>query len=88
MSASDETQGGTPTTQDLKSAFKAFKKRLKLMQLDAESSLAGGPLSGGKRSEIVAIAPPGQFPQAVWDELVKQGKLRKAGRGLYELAGD
>jgi hypothetical protein len=77
---------GAPTPQDLKAAFKAFKKRLKLTRLDAESGLGGGPLSGGKRSEIVAITPPNQFPQAVWDELVRQGKLKKAGHGTYELA--
>jgi hypothetical protein len=88
MSTSDETQGGTPGAQDLKAAFKAFKRRLKLARLDAESSIAGGPLSGGKRSEIVAITPPDEFPQAVWDELVKQGRLKKSGRGLYELAGE
>jgi hypothetical protein len=88
MSTSDETQGGKPTSQELKSAFKAFKKRLKLMRLDAESSIAGGPLSGGKKVEIVAMAPPSEFPQAVWDELVKQGRLKKAGHGLYELGGD
>lgn len=80
------TDEPTPTPQDLKAAFKAFKKRLKLTRLDAESGLGGGPLSGGKRSEIVAITPPNQFPQAVWDELVRQGKLKKAGRGTYELA--
>ena len=33
----------------------------------------------------MAIAPPNQFPQAVWDELVKQGKLKKGGQGTYEL---
>ena len=74
-----------PTPQDVKSAFKAFKKRLKLTQLDAESKIAGGPLSSGRGSGIVAIAPPSQFAQAVWDELVKQGKLKKAGGGTYEL---
>ena len=36
-------------------------------------------------ADIVAITPPDQFPQAVWDELVRQGKLKKAGRGMYEL---
>jgi hypothetical protein len=75
-----------PTPEELKRAFKAFKKRLKVTRLDAESSIAGGPLSGGKRSDIVAIAPPAGFPQAVWDALVRQGKLKPAGRGLYELA--
>ena len=45
----------------------------------------GGPLSSGRNSGIVAVAPPQQFPQAVWDELVRQGKLKPAGRGTYEL---
>jgi hypothetical protein len=76
---------GTPTSQDLKQALKAFKKRLKLTRLDAESNISGGPLSSGRGSGIVAIMPPNQFPQAVWDELVKQGKLKKAGHGTYEL---
>jgi len=74
-----------PAPQDVKSAFKALKKRLKLSQLDAESKIAGGPLSSGRGSGIVAIGPPNQFPPAVWDELVKQGKLKKAGGGTYEL---
>jgi hypothetical protein len=77
---------GSPTAQELKMALKAFKKRLKLTRLDAESNIGGGPLSSGRDSGIVAIMPPNQFPQAVWDELVRQGKLKKAGRGTYELA--
>jgi len=75
----------TPTPQELKSALKAFKKRLKLTRLDAESSLGGGPLSSGRNSAITAIMPPNQFPQAVWDELVRQGKLKRAGGGTFEL---
>jgi hypothetical protein len=75
----------TPTPQELKTAMKAFKKRLKLTRLDAESNLGGGPLSSGRDSGIVAIVPPNQFPQAVWDELVKQGRLKKMGGGTYEL---
>jgi hypothetical protein len=71
---------------ELKQALKAFRKRLKLTRLDAESSVGGGPLSSGRDSGIVAISPPQQFPQAVWDELVRQGKLKPAGRGTYELA--
>jgi hypothetical protein len=74
-----------PTPEQLKQAFKAFRKRLKLTRLDAESNLGGGPLSSGRDSCIVAIAPPQQFPQGVWDELVRQGKLKPAGRGTYEL---
>jgi hypothetical protein len=85
MATSDSSSaGGSPTAQELKQALKAFRKRLKLTQLDEESKLGGGPLSHS-RARIVAIMPPNQFPPAVWDELVKQGKLKKAGGGTYEL---
>ena len=85
MSAPDSLTPGSPSKEDLKRAFKAFKKRLKLTRLDAESSIAGGPLSSGRSSGIVAITPPHEFPQAVWDELVRQGRLKPSGRGMYEL---
>jgi hypothetical protein len=85
MSSDPSPAAGPPTPQELKAALKAFKKRLKVTQLEAESKLGGGPLSGGTRSRIVAVMPPHQFPQAVWDELVRQGKLKKAGGGTYEL---
>src|SRR5437588_12317588 len=75
-----------PTKDQLKAAFKAFKKRLKLTQLGEDSKLSRSPMTAGRRSDVVAIQPPSQFPQAVWDELVKQGKLKKAGQGMYELA--
>ena len=80
-----DQQPAPPARQDLKLALKAFKKRLKLMRLDAESGLAGGPMSSGKDSGIVAIMPPDQFPAEVWEELARQGKLKKAGHGTYEL---
>ena len=86
MTDSDSSSSsGTPSKEELKQALKAFRKRLKLTRLDEESRVAGGPLSGGRKSDNVAITPPNQFPQAVWDELVRQGKLKKAGRGTYEL---
>ena len=47
----------------LKRALKAFRKRLKLVRLDDESSNTRGVFSGGKVSGIVAISPPRQFPQ-------------------------
>ncbi len=72
--------------ETLRSALKAFRKRLKLARLDDESRLGHGPMSSGRGSGIVAIIPPTQFPQAVWDELHRQGKLRRAGQGMYELA--
>jgi hypothetical protein len=74
-----------PTPEQLKAAFKAFKKRLKLTRLDDESRLGGGPLTG-RGSSIVAISPPGEYPKAVWDELVRQGKIKYMGNGTYGLA--
>lgn len=76
------------TPQYLKQAMKAFKKRLKLTRLDDESSLGGRRLSGGRDSGIVAIQPPNQYPREVWEKLVEQGKLRRAGSGMYELTLD
>ena len=69
----------------LKRALKAFRKRLKITLLDAETSLSGGPMSSGRQSSIVGIMPPERYPRAVWDELVRQGRLRDAKRGMYEL---
>jgi hypothetical protein len=69
----------------LKRAMKAYKKRLKLMRLDDESRLGGGAMTGGNRSGIMAIKPPGKYPQIVWDALVKKGRLREVGHGLYEV---
>ncbi len=83
--SSDATQPPEPTPQELKAALKAFKKRLKLTQLDDQSRIGVGPFSSGRQSGIVAISPPGQFPQYVWDELVRQGKLRRVSQGQYEL---
>jgi len=79
-------EGMTPDY--LKKAFKTFRKRLRLTRLDAESTLGGSSLSGGRKSGIVAISPPGNFPQEVWDKLVKMGKLRRERMGLYELVED
>ena len=76
---------GPPTKDQLKAALKAFKKRLKLTRLDEESQLSRSPMTTGRACGIVAITPPNPFPQAVWDELVRQGKLKKAGQGTYEL---
>jgi hypothetical protein len=77
---------GAPPPDQVKAAFKAFKKRLKLARLDEESKLSRRATTSGQGSGIVAITPPSQFPPEVWDELVRQGKLKKAGQGIYELA--
>ncbi len=79
---------GAPTKDELKHALKAFKKRLKLTRLDAESKIGRNPVTSGRESGIFAITPPGEFRQAIWDELVKQGKLKHAGRGTYELVSE
>ena len=85
ISESANPSGGIPP-QELKMALKAFKKRLKVTRLDAESKIAGGPFSSGSKGSITAIAPPNQYSTAVWEELARQGKLRSAGHGLYSLA--
>ncbi len=82
---SDPLPPAGPTREQLKAALKAFKKRLKLTRLDAESQLSRNPLSTGRGHGIVAIVPPVDFPPEVWDELVRQNKLKKAGHGMYEL---
>jgi hypothetical protein len=85
MSTSEPPQPPTPDAKELKAALKAFKKRLKLTCLDDQSRIGVGPMSSGRPSGIVAITPPDQYPQAVWDELARQGRLKRVGQGLYEL---
>ncbi len=86
MSSVDPSPSGEPNLQQqLKSALKAFRKRLKLTQLDDQSRIGRGPMSSGQASGIFAITPPDQFPAAIWEELAKQGKLKKAGNGQYGL---
>ncbi len=77
---------GPTDPETLKRALKAFRKRLKLTRLDAESKLGRRATTGGRKSDIVAIIPPHQYPREVWDELVRLGRLRAAGPGFYELA--
>jgi hypothetical protein len=79
--------GTAYTEQDLKMAMHAFKKRLKLTKLDEESKLGRNPLSTGKGSGIFAIEPPRDYPAVVWEELVKRGRLKPAGKGFYQLVG-
>ena len=78
--------GDGPSAEELRRAMKAFRKRLKLSRLDAESTLGRSAMSGGKSSGIVSIVPPRQYPKAVWDELVRLGRLQYVGQGLYEIA--
>ena len=73
-----------PTPEELKAAYKAFKKRLKVTQLDHDSRVGKSPMSSGG-TQLTAITPPNQYSRAVWDALVKEGKMKYAGEGMYEL---
>lgn len=70
----------------LKKAMRAFRKRLRVTLLDAESSVGGGPLSGGRSTDIAGITPPRDFPREIWLELTRLGRLVNAGQGVFELA--
>jgi len=73
------------TEEELKKAFKAFKKRLKLTKLDEESKIGHGPLSGTGQDRIVSIQPPLGFGKEIWEELADKGYLKRDGIGFYEL---
>jgi len=85
MTETDAPLPEGPSAEELRRALKAFKTRLKLTRLDDVSRLGRAPTSPGKESGIVAITPPHQYPQEVWNALVEKGKLRYAGQGLYEI---
>jgi len=85
---SEGTPEGGIDPARLRNAMKAFRKTLKLARLDDESRLGHGAMTSGGKSGIVAITPPARYEQAVWDELVRQGKLRRAGHGMLELTNE
>jgi hypothetical protein len=72
------------TDEELKKALKAFKKRIKLTQLDDDSRLGRSPLTGSKES-VVSIQPPTGFGREVWEELADKGFLKRDGGGFYAL---
>lgn len=69
----------------LRRALKAFEKSLRTTQLADESGLGGRGFSAGRESGIVGIQPPSRFTREVWNELVRQGRLRGGRAGVYEL---
>jgi hypothetical protein len=77
--------GDAPDPEVLKKALQAFRKRLSLTVLDEESKLGRSPLTKGSGASVAAIIPPDEWPDAVWQELTRQGKLRYIGHGFYEL---
>jgi hypothetical protein len=81
-----EPMPGAASEEELKRAFTAFKKRLKLTKLDMESRLGGHrPTTSGKQADVQGIIPPREFGPSVWAELARQGKLRDMGGGFYAL---
>ncbi len=84
MSKHEESSPREFTKEELKEALKAYKKRLKLTRLDDESRLGHGAMTKGGKSGIVGVRAPDQFPQEIWDELVRRGRLKYGGNGLYE----
>lgn len=75
-----------PGDDVLRDALAAFKKRQALTRLDEESKLGRGPLSKGPDKRYGVIIPPGEWPESVWQELVRRGKLQYLGHGFYDLA--
>jgi hypothetical protein len=74
-----------PDSETCKRALTAFRKRSALTRLDEESKISShSPLSKGKQAHAAAIVLPDEWPQPVWDELVRQGKIRNIGHGFYE----
>jgi len=72
-------------SEDQKKALKAFKKRLKMTQLDEDSRLGRSPLTGSK-NKIFAIQAPSGFGRPVWDELIAKGYLIRDGGGFLKVA--
>ena len=72
------------TDEELKKALKAFKKRVKLTQLEDDSRLGHSPLTGAK-SKVLSIQPPRGFGNEVWAELADKGFLKNDGGGFFAL---
>lgn len=70
------------TEEEIKKAFKAFKKKVKNLQLEDDSKLGHSPLTGA-RSKVAAVQPPTGFGREIWDEMVDKGLLKSDGGGFY-----
>lgn len=81
----ERNDDGSLTTETIKRAMKAFRKRLKLTRLDEESRLGHDATTKGSRSNVTGVRPPEQYPVEVWEELEKMGRLKNVGQGVYEV---
>jgi hypothetical protein len=90
LEAWDGRQAALPERDQavLRRAMNAYKKRLKILRVDDEASSSRNPLSRGARSAISGIRPPEAYGEDVWALLVAHGRLRDAGHGLLEPAGE
>ena len=73
------------TEDEMKKAMKAFKKRLKLTQLDDDSRLSPRPMSSGSKSKVISIQPPAGFGKEIWEELADKGFLKRDGIGFFQM---
>ncbi|KAA3614382.1 MAG: hypothetical protein DWQ01_01375 [Planctomycetota bacterium] len=74
-----------PEKAKARQALQAFKKRWKLMILDDESKIGGGPFSSGRDTSIAGIQPPNGFSEEIWQKLASEGRLKAMGDGTYRL---
>ena len=83
-SSSVPTGTSTPDENEMKRALAAFRKRLKLSQLEQDSKL-GRSFTTGQRETITAIKPPLGFGKEIWQQLADRGDLKYDGGGFYAL---
>ena len=72
------------TEEEMKKALKAFRKRLKMQQLEEDSRLGHSPLTGAK-NKIISMRPPSGFGTEVWEELANKGFLKRDGGGFFAI---
>lgn len=83
--APEPPHADAPDVDTCRKALRAFRKRLALTRLDEESKISNhSALSSGANSQMSAIVPPTEWPDSVWQELVRQDKLRYVGHGFYQ----
>jgi len=85
--AAAPAQADAPDAETCRRALRAFRKRLALTRLDDESQIGRHrQLSKGSDPRAAfAIVPPIEWPESVWQELARQGRLRYIGDGFYEV---